>query len=97
MRDGSGEVVCGAARLTLGIIFVRVNVATRARSDHGLSVGVMAQTSQRLTSAATCGVSSWLRVQWDVWSLQTQSNSPSTRTLLMHIYMFLLFHFFSTR
>lgn len=83
MRDGGGEVVCGAARLTLGIIFVRVNVATRARFDHGLSVGVMAQTSQRLTSnstSATCGVSSSLRVQRDAWSLQTpKSNSPSTR------------------
>lgn len=59
MRDGSGWVHCRAARLTLGVIFVCVNVGACAALITSSELGVMAQTSQRLTSNPTsfaCGL-----------------------------------------
>lgn len=62
VKDGAGWAHCRAAWLTLGVMFVCVNVCA-CRFDHELSVwrgGVRAQTSQRLTSnsaSCACGLS----------------------------------------
>ena len=54
VRDCNGWAHCRADRLTLGVMFACVNVCV-CRFENELSVGVIAQTSQRLTSkSASC-------------------------------------------
>lgn len=52
VRDRGGWAYRRAARLMLGVMFVCVNVCA-CLFDHELSMGVIAQTSQSLTSNST--------------------------------------------
>lgn len=90
VRDCGGWAHRRAARLTLGVMFVCGNVCA-CGFDHELSAGVIAQTSQRLTSnsaSCACGLFSCCvrgRMHWCLQSFALKAKTtPSCNCFAKH-------------